>query len=105
LQVNSNLTLSGGANDTWVFQVGSGLTVGSTAQIVLSGSAKAANIFWQVGQSAVLTGTNIFYGNILANVTITLGNSSTVTGRLLAGESGAGAVTLGTATTVTVPSP
>lgn len=107
LQVGTGetLTLNGGPNDTWVFQVGSGLTIGSTAQIVLAGNAKAANIFWQVGTSAVLTGTNTFYGNILANISITLGNSSTVNGRLLAGESGAGAVTLGTATTVTVPSP
>ena len=53
-------------------------------QVILSGGARAANIYWQVGSSATLGPSSVFKGNLLAFTSITLQNGATVEGRLLA---------------------
>jgi type VI secretion system secreted protein VgrG len=67
----------------------------------LSGGAKAANVFWQVGSSATLGTGSVFKGNILALASITVTTGAVVEGRLLART---GAVTLDT-NTITLPAP
>jgi len=101
-----DLTLHGGRNDVWVFQMASTLTVGVGRSVILTGGAQARNVFWQVGSSATLGTTSIFKGNILAFVTITVNSGATVDGRLFAGAGGnaSGAVTV-QSSTVTVPAP
>jgi uncharacterized repeat protein (TIGR02543 family) len=81
---NTIVTLTGGANDTWVFQIAQNLTVNNGARIVLAGGAQAKNIMWVVaGQATLGTSTN-FSGNILSKTLISTNNNTTVTGRLLA---------------------
>jgi hypothetical protein len=58
--ISGVLTLHGGPNDVWVFQMASSLTVASGCQIILTGGAQARNIFWQVGSSATLGTTSVF---------------------------------------------
>ena len=101
---NNNVTLDaqGDPNAIFIFQMGSTLTTGPGAQVILAGGAKASNIFWQVGTSATLDTTTIFKGNVLAGVTITVNSGSVVEGRLLGGSSSDGSVTVN-ASTVTVP--
>jgi hypothetical protein len=99
---NVTLDAQGDPNAIFIFQMGSTLTTGPGAQVILAGGAKASNIFWQVGSSATLNTTTIFKGNVLAAVTITVNNGSAVEGRLLAGSSSDGSVTVN-ASTVTVP--
>ena len=77
------------------------LTTTAGRQVILSGGAQAANIFWQVGSSATLGTTSVFAGNILADQSITLNTGATLDGRALARV---GAVTLDT-NTVTKPAP
>ena len=84
LITGSNLTLSGLANDVWIFQIGSDLQVGNAIEIILAGGAVARNIFWQVGTSAVIGTTAKFKGNILADQSITMNTESTIEGRALA---------------------
>jgi len=67
------------------------LTTTSGRQVILSGGAQAANVFWQVGSSATLGTTSVFKGNILALASITVTTGAAVEGRLLART---GAVTL-----------
>ncbi len=89
------LTLTGGASDVWVFKAASTLITGAGSEVRLSGGAQACNIYWQVGSSATLGASSTFQGTVLANTTISVGNSATVAGRLLAGAvAGSGAVTL-----------
>ncbi len=96
LITNAGVTLSGGPNDTWVFQIAAGLTVDNTAIIHLTGGAQAKNIFWITATDAVI-GSNVdFSGNILSQTLISLNTGAKVTGRLLAQS----AVTLNTATVV-----
>lgn len=96
LITNAGVTLSGGPNDTWVFQIAQGMTVANTAIIHLTGGAQAKNIFWITGTDAVIGSTVDFSGNILSKTLISLNTGAKVTGRLLAQT----AVTLNAATVV-----
>lgn len=98
---NATLDAQGDANAVFIFQMGSTLTTASGTQVVLSGGARAANIYWQVGSSATLGTTSIFKGNILAQESITLETGATLEGRAL---TQIGAVTLDAAI-ITVPTP
>ena len=104
LEISSgDLTLDaqGDANAVFIFQIASTLTTTAGRQVVLSGGAKAANVFWQVGTSATLGTTTIFKGTIMADQAITLQTGATLDGRALARIA---AVTLDS-NIVTIPAP
>jgi hypothetical protein len=88
LITGSDVTLTGGADDVWIFQCAQDLQVGSGIHVILAGSAQAKNIFWQVGTSAVLDTSSSFKGTIMADQSITLKTSSTMEGRALAFSAG-----------------
>ncbi len=79
-----SLTLNGGPNDVWIFQVESALTTTAGGNVVLTGGALAKNVFWQVGSSATIGNGTTFNGNILALSSITVNTGATVNGRALA---------------------
>jgi hypothetical protein len=84
LITGAGVTLSGGPDDTWVFQIAQDFTVGNGAIITLAGGAQAKNIFWVVTGKATL-GTDVnLSGNILSKTLISLNTGAKVTGRLLA---------------------
>lgn len=91
----ADLTLSGSADDVWIFQCAQDLQLASGIQVILAGGAQAKNIFWQVGTSAVLGTSSVFKGTIMADQAITIQTSSTLEGRALA--FGAGVTYNGTA--------
>ena len=82
---NGILTLDAGgdANAVWIFKMGSTLVTDAGTSIVLAGGAQADNIFWSVGTSATLGTNSIFYGNILADQSITLTTGAALYGRAL----------------------
>ncbi len=82
--IPANVTLSGGANDVWIFQISGGLTQASAVRVILSGGALAQNIFWQVAGVVALGTTAHMEGQVLAATAITLGTGATVNGRLMA---------------------
>jgi hypothetical protein len=93
-QLTGTLTLDAGGdpNATFHFQIGSTLTTAPGSMIAfLNGSS--TNIFWQVGTSATIDVNSMFYGNVLADQSITVNSGATVIGRLIAIN---GAVTLDT---------
>ena len=93
---NAGVTLTGGPNDTWVFQIAQDLTVNNSAIVTLLGGAQAKNIFWVVTGQATL-GSNVnFSGDILSKTLISVNTGTTVTGKLLAQT----AVTLNASTVV-----
>jgi len=78
----------GNADAVFIIQVASSLTVTSGRQVILKGSASAANIFWQVGSSATFGTTSAFRGTILAMQSITFETGASLTGRALARSGG-----------------
>ncbi len=85
LAIYKNVTLTGGPNDVWIFQVAQGLTVASGVQVILAGGAKAQNVFWQVFSAADFDTTSKFKGIVLSQTGIVLKTGATIDGRLLAG--------------------
>lgn len=82
--VSSDLTISGGPNDVWIFQIPGNLTVSPAKHVTLLGGAKAKNIFWQVAGAANIGTTAHFEGIILSQTSITLGTGASMNGRALA---------------------
>ncbi len=101
LSITGTLTLNGSATSIFIFQMGSALTTAVGSQVVLTGGAQAANVFWQVGSSATINAGSIFVGTILAQASISFGTGAALDGRALART---GAVTL-LSNTITQPGP
>lgn len=97
--IPSDVTLAGGANDVWIFQIGQNLDVSSGVNIILSGGAMANNVFWAVAGQTTIGTTAKFNGNILDQTAIVMNTGATLNGRALAQT----AVTLD-ANTVTISS-
>jgi hypothetical protein len=74
----------GNANAIFIIQVASSLTTTSGRQVILTGGANAANIFWQVGSSATFGTTSVFKGNVMAMESITFNTGATLDGCALA---------------------
>ncbi|OGB20612.1 MAG: hypothetical protein A3I66_22870 [Burkholderiales bacterium RIFCSPLOWO2_02_FULL_57_36] len=98
--IPTNVTLTGGPNDVWIFQIAQGLTVSSGVQVILAGGALPKNIFWQTFAAADIGTTSKFSGVILSQTSIAMKTGASINGRLLAGT----AVTLDQ-NTVTQPAP
>ncbi|KAJ7871942.1 hypothetical protein B0H13DRAFT_2349720 [Mycena leptocephala] len=82
--IGSDITITGGATDTWIFQVAGTLTLASSHKVVLAGGALASNIVWVVtGAVNVGTGGHI-EGVVLGQTSITLASSASANSRLLA---------------------
>jgi len=84
LLITSDITLSGGPDDIWIFQVAQTLDMASGMRITLSGGAQASNIFWQVAEAVTLGTTSHFEGIILGQTGINMLTNSTLNGRTLA---------------------
>ena len=82
--ITTDLTLSGGANDVWIFQITGTLDVDAGKQILLIGGAQAKNIFWQVADAVTLKAGSHFEGIILAQTNIAMVTGASTNGRLLA---------------------
>lgn len=97
VMIASDVTLSGGPNDVWIFQVGEDLTVASGKKVILVGGAVPKNIFWKVVACTLGTGSHL-EGIVLASTAIILPTGASINGRLLAQT----AITL-QSSTVTAP--
>lgn len=83
--IPSNLTLTGGPKDVWIFQIAQGLTVSSGVQVILAGGALSKNVFWQTFAAADIGTTAKFSGVILSQTSIAMKTGASIDGRLLAG--------------------
>jgi hypothetical protein len=84
LMITTDVTLSGGPNDVWIFQVAGTLNQANSTRVTLANGAQAKNIFWQVA-GATTIGTNAhFEGVVLGKTMIAVNTGASVNGRLLA---------------------
>ncbi|MEX2598418.1 MAG: ice-binding family protein [Dehalococcoidia bacterium] len=96
--ITTDVTLNGGPNDVWIFQIAGNVIEANGKRVTLSGGAQAKNIFWQVAGDVTIGTDAHFEGIVLSQTQIALQTGATVNGRLLAQS----AVTLET-NTVTQP--
>src|ERR1700731_4033646 len=88
------LNTQGDPNAAFHFQIGTTLTTDPNSVISLL-NGNTVNIFWQIGTSATIGVNSTFYGNILADQSITVNSGATINGRAMAINA---AVTLSTNT-------
>jgi hypothetical protein len=103
LSITDSVTIDGlgDSNAVWIFQIQDRLTLANSAQILLSGNANAANIFWQTAEGATI-GTNAhFVGTILTMTDVAMQTDASMVGRFLAQT----AVTLDSNDITVVPEP
>lgn len=81
--IPSNVTISGGPNDTWIFQVTGDLDLSAATNILLAGGADARNIVWQVSGNVTIHANAHFEGNILCQTGITMQTNASLHGRAL----------------------
>lgn len=82
--IPTNVTLSGGPNGVWIFQVAGTLTVASGKKVILAGGALNKNIFWQVAGKTTLGTTAVLHGVVLDKTAIVLKTGAKLYGRALA---------------------
>ncbi|PKL13996.1 MAG: hypothetical protein CVV52_03595 [Spirochaetae bacterium HGW-Spirochaetae-8] len=80
----TDITLQGGVNDVWIFQIADNLTASSGATVLLADGAQAKNIFWQVAGIVTLGTGSHFEGIIMSMTQIVLETGASVHGKLLA---------------------
>lgn len=82
--ISSNVTLSGGPNDVWIFQIAGNITQAASTHVTLAGGALAKNIFWQTAGAVSIGSSAHFEGIVLAKTLIALTTGASANGRLLA---------------------
>jgi ice-binding like protein len=84
VSISTDVTLSGGPKDVWIFQIAGTLEQASATRVTLAGGALAKNIFWQVADVVVIGTTAHFEGIVLAKTMVAVNTHASVKGRLLA---------------------
>lgn len=84
VNIATDLTLLGGANDTWIFQVDGTFDMTGAAKIILAGGAQKQNIVWQVAGATTIGPSSIFQGTLLDQTSIALQTGAEAHGKLYA---------------------
>jgi hypothetical protein len=82
--ISTDVTLSGGPDDVWIFQIAGTLTEADATRVILKGGARPRNIFWQTSGAVAIGTTAHFEGVILAKTKIAMKTGASANGRLLA---------------------
>lgn len=82
--IPTDITLAGSADAVWIFQVSGDLELAAAKEMILSGGAQAAHIFWQVAGAVDFGAQSHAEGVVLSKTAIKLETGSSINGRLLA---------------------
>ncbi len=82
--IPTSVTLSGGANAVWIFQIAGTLTQANATSVILKGGARPRNVFWQAAGAVAIGTTAHFSGVVLAKTKIAVKTGASANGRLLA---------------------
>jgi len=84
VSISTNVTLLGGPNDVWIFQIAGTLKQASATRVTLAGGAVPKNIFWQAGGVVSIGTTAHFEGVLLAKTMIAVKTGASANSRLFA---------------------
>lgn len=84
--IDGTLTMDaqGNPDAVFIFKTTSNLSTAPASNVILANGAQAANVYWQIGSSALLGPYSTVSGNILALGSIAIAKGVTVDGRALA---------------------
>jgi hypothetical protein len=82
--ISTDVTLAGGPDDVWIFQIAGTLTQADATRVILKGGARPKNIFWQTSGAVAIGTTAHFEGVILGKTMIAMKTGASANGRLLA---------------------
>ena len=82
--IPTDVTLLGGPDDVWIFQIAGGITQASATRVILAGGARAQNVFWQTFGVVDIGTTAHMEGVVLSQTSITLKTGASANGSLLA---------------------
>jgi len=83
VRIGGDVTLMGGIDSVWIFQIAGTLGISSGKKVRLAGGARAKNIFWQVAGVTNLGTASVFNGTILAKTAVTMQSGAKLIGRAL----------------------
>jgi len=84
VSISNDVTLTGGPNDVWIFQIAGTLKEAAAKNVILAGGAQAKNVFWQTADAVAIGTTAHVEGTILSKTMIALNTGASANGRLLA---------------------
>jgi Ice-binding-like len=84
VSISTDVTLSGGPNDVWIFQIAGNLNEAAGKKVTLIGGALPQNVFWQSAGAVAIGTTAHFEGVVLSKTMIAMKTGASVNGRLLA---------------------
>lgn len=84
VKISTDVTLAGGPNAVWIFQVSGGIDQANATRVTLTGGALAKNVFWQSTGAVSIGTTAHFEGVVLAKTLVAVKTGASVNGRLLA---------------------
>jgi hypothetical protein len=78
--LHGTLTLDGEGqtNPVFIFQIGTTLTTGTGARVILTNHAAGCAVFWAVGSSATIGTATSLQGNLMALVSITMNTGASI---------------------------
>ncbi|TFB77906.1 DUF3494 domain-containing protein [Cryobacterium glaciale] len=84
VSLSSDVKLSGGPDDVFVFQISGNIDQAPAKNVTLVGGVQAKNVFWQTAGAVTLGTTAHFEGTILSKTMIAMNTGASINGRLLA---------------------
>jgi len=84
INIDVDITFSGGADDVFILQTTGTLMQSASTKVLLAGGAQAKNIFWQVTGRVLVGKTAVMQGILLVKTDVVFEASSSLTGRVLA---------------------
>ncbi len=98
------LDAQGDSSAIFIIRSATTITTESTSQVILTKSAKAANVYWTAGSAVTLGVNSVMKGNMIAGTALSLQTGANLEGRALTQGASAAVITLD-ACTITVPTP
>ncbi|KAJ7491372.1 hypothetical protein B0H11DRAFT_1007892 [Mycena galericulata] len=84
VSISADLTIAGGSDDTWIFQIAGTLVQASGVSITLIGGAVSQNIIWVVADTVTVGTNGVFAGNILAQTNVVIATNAVDNGCIYA---------------------
>jgi len=85
--ISNDVTISGGPNDVFIFQISGTLTMAAAKSMILTGGVKAENIFWQYSGAATFSPNAVAKGIFLGATSTAFQTNSSLDGRVYGGTS------------------